>query len=179
MRSKAAFTSFREQYGPPTPPVQERIRNKDELRQMTEGDGLKTLVDGPNEATGEAAQPSEIPALTQADVAARQLWAVREHDVVYADELCPFGKTLETGVIKHTNLTGGEPAYAGGELLWRDHQTLIVNGQSGRYGIRSPEEMTAVSVAFRKSGYHVWSMGYDTEADFPFPFVGVRPQWIP
>jgi hypothetical protein len=146
---------------------------------MASAEGLQTLADGSVEADGRATPSSEAATLTQADVAAKRLWAVRQDDVVYAEELCPFGRTLETGVIKHTNLTGGNSAYGGGELLWQDERTLILNGQSGRYGIRSSDEMTAVSVAFRKSGYHVWSMGYDAEADWPLPFVGVRPQWIP
>jgi hypothetical protein len=179
MPSREAFDIFREQYGPARLPVKERIRNEDEVKQMTSEDGLIVLDDGPVDTARDAEPPSSTPTITEADLNSKQLWTVREDDVVYAEELCPFGKTLETRVIKHTNLTGGRPAYAGGELLWRDRQTLIVNGQSGRYGIRSSDEMTAISVAFRKSGYHVWSMGYDIEADLPFPFVGVAPQWIP
>ena len=89
-----------------------------------------------------------------------------------------FGMSLESGVIKHTNLTGGAPAFSGGELLFLDPQTVVVNGCSGRYGPRSAQELDLVVQAFANSGYGVWSMGFDDEVNRPSPFVGVLPVWV-
>lgn len=179
MQTKAAFDKLRDKIGAARPPQQHLINNNDEMIQMTDADGLMRLVAGPIREDMSTAVPPPPSLADSRDTAGLQLWIVRKDDVVYAEERCHFGTTLETGRIKHTNLTGGEPAYAGGEFLRQSDQTLIVNGRSGRYGPRSKEEMEAVGRAFRESGYYVWSMGYDTEADLPFPFLGVTPQWVP
>jgi len=109
------------------------------------------------------------------------LWVVRTADVVWAEEHGQFGKTLESGVIKHTNLTGGAPAFSGGELLvLDDDSTIIVNGSSGRYGPKSAAELGDVVTAFARSGYAVWAMGYDFDAGIPLPFyAGASPKWVP
>ena len=109
------------------------------------------------------------------------LWVVRTDDVVYGPEHGPFGKSLESKMIKHTNLTGGVPAFSGGELLVLDEaSSIIVNGYSGRYGPRTEAELNDVVTAFARSGYAVWAMGYDADAGAPLPFVpGVSPTWVP
>ena len=122
-------------------------------------------------------QKGEPPVLG-ADVPAVRLWAVRPGDVVHAEEKSAFGAQLETGVIKHTNLTGGNPAHCAGELVSLNEGTIALNGASGRYGPTSSEEMTAVAKAFKDSGYGVWSYGYDEENDFPFRFGSRLPEWV-
>ena len=144
---------------------------------MTQADGLRVWADGSYTAEVPAANPA--PLLTETSLKDRMLWAVREDDVVWAPENGPFGRTLESGVIKHTNLTGCAAAYCGGELLVLEETcTIVVNGCSGRYGPRNSTEMDDVAKAFAQSGYGVWSMGYDEEAARPLPFIGVRPKWI-
>lgn len=146
---------------------------------MSQKDGLVVWVDGPCAKTISSPEASNAPDLSEETVAANQhLWVVRTQDVVHAPENCAFGHNLNSGVIKHTNLTGGEPAYAGGELLVLDEQTIVINGCSGRYGPSSPEEMAAVARAFADSGYGVWSMGWDDDAGMPAPFIGVEPEWV-
>jgi hypothetical protein len=116
----------------------------------------------------ESMAPATVPDdLDQAD---RRLWVVRDADVVHADELCGWGQALETGKIKHSNLTGGAPAYSGGELIALNDNTIVLNGCSGRYGPQSAAEMQRVAEAFTKSGYYVWSCGFDEEAGRPLPF---------
>ena len=63
-------------------------------------------------------------------------------------------------------------------MIWLSGDTIVVNGRSGRYPVRSSQEMCALAMSFKESGYHVWSMGYDDEANWPFPFVGVAPRWV-
>jgi hypothetical protein len=103
------------------------------------------------------------------------LWVVRDEDVPYASESCQYGRGLESQVIKHSNLTGGRPAFSAGELILLDEKTVVITGCSGRYGPRSPGELEAVAKAFKLSGYISWCMGFDEEAGFPLPFVGSAP----
>jgi hypothetical protein len=142
---------------------------------MSASDGRLFWVDGTAEDVDD---PPLVPGLSSVQLDGRHLWVVREVDVVHASERSPFGKNVEKGVIKHTNLTGGAPAYSGGELIFLDERTICLNGRSGRYGPRTAEEMTAVAKAFKKSGYHVWSCGFDSEAAEPYAFGSVDPTWV-
>ena len=54
------------------------------------------------------------------------------------DEGVPFIKEMPIPALnsefpKHTNLTGGQPAYVGGELRFPTGESLFVSGGSGRY----------------------------------------------
>ncbi|RKH16395.1 hypothetical protein D7X74_15635 [Corallococcus sp. CA047B] len=54
---------------------------------------------------------------------------------------------------KHTQLTGGRPAKAGGELVFGKDRTVRVNAQSGRYQRQSAEGVKRVADRLRESGY--------------------------
>ncbi|MCP9840916.1 hypothetical protein KBY93_09735 [Synechococcus sp. J7-Johnson] len=170
-----AFLAFRSKIGQPRLPPHELIANDDQLKQMTSDDGLHFWVDGT--ATGLGTPPS-APLLQPDQVDTAHLWVIRDVDVVHAEERCAFGAVLESGVIKHTNLTGGNAAFSGGELVFLDVVTIVVNGCSGRYGPRSNSEMQEVARAFADSGYGVWSMGFDDETNRPARFLGTYPEWI-
>lgn len=143
---------------------------------MGGGDGLVEFTDGPGPTTG---LPSVIQLLDPSSLPSpKRLWVVRPEDVVHALEECEFGAKRAAGRVKHTNLTGGNPAFSGGELLFLDDGTLIVSGDSGRYGPRNADEMRDAALAFKESGYEVYSMGYDSEANRAFPFIGVAPRLI-
>jgi hypothetical protein len=176
-KTTTAFNAFRLAFAPAKELRADRVQNADQIKQMGEADGLKLWQDGPVE-DGVADPGVPTPDLTSESDAEKMLWVVRASDVPYAQEASEFGRKLESRVIKHSNLTGGGPAFCGGELLVLDHQTIVVNGRSGRYGPRSDDELTAVVAAFRKSGYFVWHMGYDVDADQPLPFVGSQPIWF-
>lgn len=170
-----AFDKFRVKYGPARPPRPNVIKNTDETIQMTTNDGLEILNDGA--AVASAAIPA-TPILDDTTESDKRLWAVRTTDVVHALENCDYGATLKTGKIKHTNLTGGADAFCGGELLFLSKHTIVVNGDSGRYGPRSNAEMNDVAKAFRDSGYDVWCQGYDDDTNIPFPLLSVDPVWV-
>ncbi|WFU04572.1 hypothetical protein QA648_27745 (plasmid) [Rhizobium sp. CB3171] len=170
-----SFTSFRQEFHPPKPPRAGLVKNEGEVIQMTYIDGLELWTAGTVAAP--AAQPV-LPMIVKAMESDKRLWAIRETDVVHAHEFCDFGKTLETGVIKHTNLTGGAPAYCAGELLFVDDATIVVNGCSGRYGPTSEAEMVAAAKSFRDSGYNVWTQGFDEEVGRPVPFFTLDPVWV-
>jgi hypothetical protein len=178
VKTKAAFDAFKGTCDGPKQLPQALVRNADEVRQMTEQDGMSHWKDGPVDGTVPLAA-HDTPDLTEEMVQEKHLWVVGEDGVPFAEERGAFGRSLASGVIKHSNLTGGGTAYSGGELVVLDKDKIIVNGYSGRYGPRTEAEMTAAAKAFRLSGYFVWSMGFDVEANKPFDFIHSLPRWVP
>jgi hypothetical protein len=70
---------------------------------------------------------------------------------------------LESGNIKHSNLTGGDPAHSGGEIWFICDDRIAINAASGRYGAKSEIEFRFIVDALRRSGYQVASMGFDLD----------------
>ncbi|QYO62563.1 polymorphic toxin-type HINT domain-containing protein [Leptolyngbya sp. 7M] len=58
-------------------------------------------------------------------------------------QIAPRGSSGQSGV-KHTQLTGGGPAKAAGEILFRENGEVLINNQSGRYFRQSPEAINRV-----------------------------------
>ena len=168
---KQSFDEFRAKY-PARECPPERIENNDQLKLMAESDGLEYLTDGPGTAV-----KSQVPEIEKGDPNIR-LWVVRQADVVHALESVGFGAKLASGIIKHTNLSGGEPAHSGGQLVILSENTMAIDGGSGRYGPQSNQEMTALAKAFTNAGYGVWSYGYDEESGCPFRIGSKNPEWI-
>lgn len=143
--------------------------------QMSLDDGLKQWTDGP--VRGKAPAPTERPQI-DGSTSARHLWVVTAHDVMHAPELCEFGGARQAKVIKHSNLTGGGPAFVGGEVVFITEATVAITGSSGRYRLRSASEMLALERAFVESGYNVWSMGYNGDTNRPNIFGASDPEWV-
>ncbi len=168
-RTKQTFDRFRYKYPEKEcPPVQ----NVDQKLEMFTADGLEVWRDGPDGPVDEAA-----PALEKNHPDIR-LWVVRAEDVVHALEQCSFGAGPESGVIKHSNLTGARPAHCGGQMVFIRAGVIALDGGSGRYGPGSKDEMTAVAKAFKNSGYGVWSYGYDEENAWPFRIGSRLPELV-
>ncbi len=173
-KTKEVFDQLRSAIGQPRPPPPELIANQDQVKQMTLENGLLEWVDGPVLIKTAGAPPL----LEKDQIEDLSLWVVRGDDVVHAEERCEFATGLESKVIKHTNLTGGTPAFSGGELMFLDAETVVVNGCSGRYGPRNKAELQHAVRAFAESGYRVWSMGFDEETNRPARFLGTYPEWV-
>lgn len=173
--TKQAFDKFRERFSPAKPPREGLIQNDDEKILLDPTQGLEQWEDG--SVTGVAEVPAR-PEIGEELLCYKRLWVVRSDDVVHAHEFCEKGRDFETGVIKHTNLTGGEPAFCGGELLFTNSDTIVVNGCSGRYGPSTEDEMQCVATSFKNSGYKVWSCGFDDETNRPYPFRVIDPLWV-
>jgi hypothetical protein len=142
--------------------------------QMSAEDGLHSWEDGSASAS---AVRGDTPVIASKPDG-RHLWVVIAEDVVHAEEDCPFGRARAAGAVKHSNLTGGADAFSGGEIVFLDDHTVVLNGCSGRYRIRSEAEMRAVASAFRKSGYRVWSMGWNADVSRPALFGTQDPEWV-
>lgn len=172
-RVAVAFDEYRREHGPARHP--RGTQAGDLTVPMTWGDGLLELADGANDAEAGEVGPALATEWQAGDV---HLWVVRTGDVVHAPESCEFGSQRAAGVVKHTNITGGAPAYAGGEAVFVGASQVVVNGSSGRYPVRSKEAMVAIEMAFKKSGYDVWSTGWDADGRKAVPFGVLTPRRV-
>lgn len=177
-RTHNAFCSFREQYpeAMAPSPASKVQRFDDDCVSITVKDGLKELEDGSVEMGTPCPENSPLDFSLEMDD--KNIYAVLEDEVVYALERCEFGNKRSAGMVKHTNLTSGANAYAGGELRFLDKDRLIINGKSGRYPVPQVDKLAALGRAFLESGYHVCCMGFDAEAGLPFPLGSVESDWI-
>lgn len=59
----------------------------------------------------------------------------------------------ERGIMCHTNITGGNRAFQGGELWFGEDKKVYINWFSGRYGYPTPDQWIAVVEYFKYVGY--------------------------
>ena len=164
------FCSFRKFYLAREPDPT-KINNDDELKQITCEEGLQLF---PRDA-GQV-KYSEPPKFKSANQST-YLWVVGTEDNFFALEASSVGASLESKVIKHTNLTGGALAHCGGELWFTSEDKIFINGCSGRYGPQSGKELEDAAQAFRSEGFKVASAGYNDETGFPFALLVGEPKW--
>ena len=92
----------------------------------------------------------------------RYLWVINDAGVPFIQEI-PIA-ALNGREPKHTNLTGGGPAYMGGELWFETDTRIFVSGGSGRYppyGAQQLEDAVGVFAAYQ---YTVTSLGWNPES---------------
>jgi hypothetical protein len=108
--------------------------NPDELTLMMPDDGRYSYQAAPivHPLSCCAALPTNIQ---EAEATATYLWVLDGSDVPHALERGDWGILRASGALKHSNLTGGNPAYLGGEAWFIDPATMAINFDSGRYGI--------------------------------------------
>jgi hypothetical protein len=167
-----AFAEYREKY-PARAPDPEEITSADELRQLTEAEGLRNLTPPPCEGIILGHPPYEFGASTSE----KYLWAIGMREVPYALELLP-GVAFVRGRLSHTNLTAGAHAHIAGELWFVEPSSIVLNGGSGRYPPRSPHELEAAALSFKVCGFRVASMGWDPETARPGRFVRGALDWL-
>lgn len=88
------------------------------------------------------------------------------------DQGIPFIKempifALNSQCPKHTNLTGGQSAYIGGELWFDTGESLYISGASGRYRPIDEDQLKDAVGVFEAYSYSVTSLGWDGERDRP------------
>lgn len=67
-------------------------------------------------------------------------------DVYATFEYCSTGLSTESKRLVHTNLSGGEKAYSGGELWYNNANKIWVTGGAGRYPPRNENEFNEIVV---------------------------------
>jgi len=163
---------FRKIY-PARPPRPNAIKNKDELRQLTSDEGLEEfdINLGAKAVKGElpVSHPTQNP----------YLWVIGMERVPAILEAAEIGKSLESKIVKHTNLTGGEDAHCGGEVWFIEDRKIIISGSSGRYGPdrNDGEKLANAAHVFKEQGYEVAHLGMD-ESGFPSILLVGDPEWM-
>lgn len=159
MEAMLTLEEFMLQY-PPKPPKKAHA-NADEIRLLGASDGVILVGFTPLE-TARRSHPNS----KGADLA-RHLWVFfptqSAPTIPSIGERTLVTPPLESGKVKHSNLTGGGKASCGGEL-WvdpTDARKLYVNGASGRYGPDSERELTDAVSVFSGLGFETVSFGWD------------------
>ena len=98
------------------------------------------------------------------------IWVIDENGIPYVldeslAELC--GRRP-----KHTNLTGGRMAYAGGEMWFEAVDKLYISGGSGRYEPCSVGQLEDSRRVFESLGYSVSSLGWNPVRGKPARVLG-------
>jgi hypothetical protein len=169
------LAAYREQY--PAKPMQRDADNTDQLILMKSEDGVFELPSPPAQSS-EFSRITTVPKTRDDAIANRHLWVILPGDVPVALEACEWGKKLESGCIKHSNLTGGADAHSGGELWFTGDDHIAINAASGRYGAQSEQEFDLIVDALRRSGYHVASTGFDVDnISVPNRVFAGEPDW--
>jgi hypothetical protein len=152
-------------------PSQEPARpsfHPDERRPLGESDGLRLLRPPPPDVEVKARPVKEGDD-------GLHLWVIDERGIPYLLERASVQPPLHGGKVKHTNLTGGGKAACGGEV-WFDpvaEAKVFINGCSGRYGPRTPEQLADAESVFADLGYDVVSFGWNPDANRPFKVLQV------
>lgn len=164
--------TFRENY-PLRGPREGTVRNTDELRQLTVEEGLKEF----DLYLGAKAEKSDLPYAEPRGNT--YLWVIAKNSIPAALESGEIGQQLTSGVIKHTNLTGGAAAHCGGEAWFVRDNAIIVGGSSGRYGPNrfDSQQLIDAALVFKEQGYDVAVLGMD-ETGFPATLLVGEPEWL-
>lgn len=173
MNPADAFRPYRARYA--VKAMKRPPSNTDELRQMTDVDGMRELSEAPAISFEKC---SQLPNSAENAERGRHLWTIDIASIPFALEACAWGAKLQSGLIKHSNLSGGRDCHSGGEVWFVDDTTIVVNANSGRYGADTPEEFSEIVSAFVECGYRVASMGFDIDnPKIPNSVLIGEPQW--
>lgn len=107
----------------------------------------------------------------------KYLWLVLEDDVVCGLEYGSLGVSLGRGRMAHTNFSGKNLAYVGGEVWFRDESSIWINGGSGRFPAQNESEWDAAVRGFLDAGYSVCSAGWDKDTGTPSRVIR-NAEWI-
>jgi hypothetical protein len=144
----------------------DRVRNSDECRLLTPDEGVLDFVPPPVMYINVGLFPTTIVSKENT-----YIWVIMPEGLPYILEEAPVKDVLESRRVTHTNLSGGNDAHCGGELWFRDGESFVLSGGSGRYPPRNRVELDSIVKAFRTYGYRVASLGWDDEIDGPVRFL--------
>ena len=153
-----ALAKFREKYRPRDPL---RPSTADESQLLDGSGGFRLLEYAPARDVEFGHPPS-----TRQGGAHRYLWVINDDGIPFIKEI---GLSVLKGQFpKHTNLTGGCPAYIGGELWFETKSRLFVSGGSGRYLPYDEEHLAEAVDVFKTYRYTVTSLGWDVDSERPY-----------
>ncbi len=152
-RPRLPLDDFRRRYSLRRP--EKKSPPQDWNRQLVPADGLRVLDRAPAQAVSLGTPP---PSRTEPG-ANCYLWVIDMNGIPYIRE-APIS-SIAGKKPKHTNITGGGPAYLGGELWFESDSRLWVSGGSGRYSPIDGVQLDCAVQVFRDFRYDVTSLGWD------------------
>ncbi len=159
----------------------ERMRSAhgDESKQLSTNEGVKLLENAPipegtkitvfRECCKNAVCLYFEPPSANEKCISRYLWVVvaTPCEVRYIEENAPATFSLNRGSACHTNLTGGQEAFCGGELWFLGNDEVHISGASGRYPPRSNQELEDACQIFVRKNYKTYCLGWDEDIARP------------
>ena len=129
-----------------------------EAVQLTPSGGFRLLpvAPAPDVALG-------YPPKARQESCNRYLWVINDDGIPFILET--LIDDLNGEKPKHTNLTGGRPAYVGGELWFETCARIFVSGGSGRYPPDGAGQLDDAVGVFESYRYTVTSLEWDEEID--------------
>ena len=150
--------AFRNRYAPRPPrldPDQPALERRRQTYRLDEGDGIRLLEPAPA-ADVRMGRP---PTIRDTLGINRYLWVIDARGIPYIIERDT--PALDGELPKHTNLTGGEEAYIGGEMWFAALDELHLSGGSGRYAPANSAQLEDAVRVFESFGYAVTSLGWN------------------
>jgi hypothetical protein len=158
--------TYRSEFPSRSPDLGGRLKNPDELVLLNTTDGVEQLIpQGVQRSTG--IPPLRSVTNPDPEGSNTHLWVITQQGTPVLPELAPSAAGLAAGRAKHTNLTGGADAHAGGELWFQSDDSFYFSGASGRYEPRNLAELDAIASVFTEAGYRVAHCGWDDVASRP------------
>ena len=130
-------------------------QNPNQTVGLDASDGLRILQPAPDTNVIYGSPPKSL-----SDKTTTYLWVIDARGVPYILEF----RIARIGAMpKHTNLTGGNKAYLGGEMWFESNTALCISGGSGRYPPQNAAQLEDAVKVFESFGYSVASLGWDKE----------------
>ena len=148
-------------------PNLQRLEHNDELQKFSEVDGVREFCYAPIYGI-EIGKPP-IGMTKRGDNT--YLWVITDEGIPYLLEEGNAGRSLNRGRASHTNLTGNQEAYCGGEIWFAGEDTVWISGGSSRFQPRDSNELNTVQKLFEACNYKVTNFGWDDETDRPVRFM--------
>ena len=126
-------------------------------RQVLDGEDIifiDYIIDAGREGNPASIVRTNPALITNGDIPmdGKYLWIIDESGLKLLAESTrnPFAARK---VVCHTNITGGEKAYQGGECWFGTDNNVYINNRSGRYGAQTLAQRNAILDYFRAMGY--------------------------
>lgn len=120
------------------------LQYEDELKQLKWKHGVRRFP--PSKKIIKKSKTS----ITNCEKTTPFLWVALKDKIKIITEKTNSTWILTLKKAKHTNITGGGKAHAGGELWFIDNDSIVVTFSSGRYGPSSESELIRMSSFMQK-----------------------------
>lgn len=157
---------FIRKYPPQKPRLRPDQKIPPQLEQLTETHGVYPV----NDAPASWAIITDPPTFEKAkNNKSLYLWIITDTppEVRCIKEQDSRAVTEKRNCAHHTNLTGGQPACAGGEMWFASPSTIYLNGISGRYPVQDEVQLQEAASVFTRKGYTVGSLGFSKSTGMP------------